>query len=85
MQTREKASNDRRRMAEHIAGHEPLSGDELRNAMGWGVQEFFDAVYSWPDRWFMLTMSGWELTENGRAGLARPIHARGSLVAALLA
>lgn len=71
MPSRETACHDRCRMAEHIAKHEPLSGDELRGALGWESQQFLDAVYSWPDRWFALTVSGWELTEAGRTWLTR--------------
>jgi hypothetical protein len=70
MDPREIAYGERRQMAEHIANHEPLSGDELRGALGWGFQEFFDAIHSWPDRWFTLAANGWELTGQGRKGLA---------------
>lgn len=56
-------------MAEHIANHEPMSGDEIRDALGWRMQQFFDAVYGWPDRWFRLTINGWGLTEQGQMRL----------------
>ncbi len=74
MHPRETAFRNRWRLSEYIARHEPLSGDELRGAMRWEFQEFFDAVNSWPDRWFMLTVRGWELTGECRERLAASIR-----------
>jgi hypothetical protein len=76
MHPRMKAAIERRQMAEHISDHQPLTGDEIRAALGWGFQQFFDAVHSWPDRWFVMTAGGWELTEYGRAALDTRLNSR---------
>ena len=56
-------------MAEHITTHRALQGEELRAALVWRMQEFLEAVYGSADRWFMLTIDGWDLTEEGREGI----------------
>ena len=71
MLTRTDANSDRNQMAGYIANNRVLHGDELRAALEWQVERFVKAVYGSPARWFMLTINGWELTEQGREGLRR--------------
>ena len=58
--------NDRRQMAEYLTRHGPTHGITLRDALGWTAERFWDAVYGPGNRWFMLTIKGWELTEAGK-------------------
>ena len=67
---------DRRQMAAFVTEHGAVHGAELRVALKWQMDQFYDAVYGNPDRWFMITIDGWDLTDRGREGLVQAIGFR---------
>lgn len=62
--------SDRCRLAQQITRHGAMQGDELRASLGWQIGQFQDAVYGDTDRWFEMTLAGWNLTRLGREGLS---------------
>lgn len=58
---------DRTRMAKLIAENGPMEGSSIRGALDWEFGRLRESVKGHDDRWFIMTASGWDLTERGRA------------------
>ena len=57
---------DRSQLVAYLVDHGATHGFLLREAMGWGLDRFWDAVYGPGNGWFSLGTYGWDLTDRGR-------------------
>jgi hypothetical protein len=63
-------TDDRRRIARHLAAHGPTWGEPLARALGLTLEDFWEAIDC---GWFTNVVGGWDLTEQGRReGLGDP-------------